>query len=245
LKAKTKRTIKKNLIDFINNKKNFVSNNSVLKFNEVNTNQVELVKNINKLNYITQQTSDGFIDNKGNPTIVTLSLPTIPTDSPFKEIVTLSEDLNNFLLTYLQGAGIANASPNIEETPPQYYYEYLTLYEDIVDLNSKIVSTLLTNVDSDQESSARGYLNEIIDKMYSEYGYRLEQKYTETKFKEAFDKINDKFKVYTPFQTSTGFEFGIVQNISPNITQIDDLKNLYDGVNTGPNDSFNGKENFV
>jgi hypothetical protein len=107
------------------------------------------------------------------------------------------------------------------------------------------VSTLLTNVDSDQESSARGYLNEIIDKMYSEYGYRLEQKYTETKFKEAFDKINDKFKVYTPFQTSTGFEFGIVQNISPNITQIDDLKNLYDGVNTGPNDSFNGKENFV
>jgi hypothetical protein len=247
LKAKTKRTIKKNLIDFINNKKNFVSNNSVLKFNEVNTNQVDMVKNINKLNYITQQTSDGFIDNKGNPTIATVSLPTIATDSPFKEIVTLSEDLNNFLLTDLQGVGIFDASPNIEESPEKYYYEYLTLYEDIVELDFrvKLVNTLLTNVDSDQESSARGYLNEIIDKMYSEYGYQLEQKYTETKFKEAFDKINDKFEVYIPFQNSTGFAFGIVQNISPNTTQIDELKNLYDGVNSGSNDTFNGKENFV
>jgi hypothetical protein len=73
----------------------------------------------------------------------------------------------------------------------------------------------------------------------------LEQKYTETKFKEAFDKINDKFEVYIPFQNSTGFAFGIVQNISPNTTQIDELKNLYDGVNSGSNDTFNGKENFV
>jgi N-acetylmuramoyl-L-alanine amidase CwlA len=121
------------------------------------------------------------------------------------------------------------------------------LYEDIVELDFrvKLVNTLLTNVDSDQESSARGYLNEIIDKMYSEYGYQLEQKYTETKFKEAFDKINDKFEVYIPFQNSTGFAFGIVQNISPNTTQIDELKNLYDGVNSGSNDTFNGKENFV
>jgi hypothetical protein len=253
LKTKTKRTIKKNLIDFINNKKNFVSGNSVLKFNEVNTNQVDMVKNINKLNYITQQTSDGFIDNKGNPTIVTVSLPTIATDSPFKEIVTLSEDLNNFLLTDLQGVGIFDASPNfeaspnIEESPEKYYYEYLTLYEDIVELDFrvKLVNTLLTNVDSDQESSARVYLNEIIDMMYEEYGYQSEQKYTETKFKEAFDKINDKFEVYNPFQSSTGFAFGIVQNISPNSTQIDELKNLYDGVNSGSNDTFNGKENFV
>ncbi len=247
LKTKTKRTIKKNLVDFINNKKNFVSGNSVLKFNEVNTNQVDMVKNINKLNYITQQTSDGFIDTKGNPTIVTVSLPTIATDSPFKEIVTLSEDLNNFLLSDLQGVGIFDPSPNIEESPEKYYYEYLTLYEDIVELDFrvKLVNTLLTNVDSDQESSARVYLNEIIDKMYSEYGYQLEQKYTETKFKEAFDKINDKFEVYIPFQNSTGFAFGIVQNTSPNSTQIDELKNLYDGVNTGSNDTFNGKENFV
>jgi hypothetical protein len=246
-KTKTKRTIKKNLVDFINNKKNFVSGNSVLKFNEVNTNQVDMVKNINKLNYITQQTSDGFIDNKGNPTIATVSLPTIATDSPFKEIVTLSEDLNNFLLTDLQGVGIFDASPNIEESPEKYYYEYLTLYEDIVELDFrvKLVNTLLTNVDSDQESSARVYLNEIIDKMYSEYGYQLEQKYTETKFKEAFDKINNKFEVYIPFQNSTGFAFGIVQNTSPNSTQIDELKNLYDGVNSGSNDTFNGKENFV
>jgi outer membrane protein OmpA-like peptidoglycan-associated protein len=247
LKTKTKRTIKKNLVDFINNKKNFVSGNSVLKFNEVNTNQVDMVKNINKLNYITQQTSDGFIDTKGNPTIVTVSLPTIATDSPFKEIVTLSEDLNNFLLSDLQGVGIFDPSPNIEESPEKYYYEYLTLYEDIVELDFrvKLVNTLLTNVDSDQESSARVYLNEIIDKMYSEYGYQLEQKYTETKFKEAFDKINDKFEVYIPFQNSTGFAFGIVQNTSPNSTQIDELKNLYDGVNSGSNDTFNGKENFV
>lgn len=253
LKTKTKRTIKKNLVDFINNKKNFVSGNSVLKFNEVNTNQVDMVKNINKLNYITQQTSDGFIDNKGNPTIVTVSLPIIATDSPFKEIVTLSEDLNNFLLTDLQGAGIFDASPNfeessnIEESSEKYYYEYLTLYEDIVELDFrvKLVNTLLTNVDSDQESSARVYLNEIIDMMYEEYGYQSEQKYTETKFKEAFDKINDKFEVYIPFQNSTGFAFGIVQNITPNSTQIDELKNLYDGVNSGSNDTFNGKENFV
>jgi len=253
LKTKTKRTIKKNLVDFINNKKNFVSGNSVLKFNEVNTNQVDMVKNINKLNYITQQTSDGFIDNKGNPTIVTVSLPIIATDSPFKEIVTLSEDLNNFLLTDLQGVGIFDASPNfeessnIEESSEKYYYEYLTLYEDIVELDFrvKLVNTLLTNVDSDQESSARVYLNEIIDMMYEEYGYQSEQKYTETKFKEAFDKINDKFEVYIPFQNSTGFAFGIVQNITPNSTQIDELKNLYDGVNSGSNDTFNGKENFV
>ena len=247
LKTKTKRTIKKNLVDFINNKKNFVSGNSVLKFNEVNTNQVDMIKNINRLNYITQQTSDGFIDTKGNPAIVSVSLPTIATDSPFKEIVTLSDDLNNFLLTDLQGVGIFDASPNIEETPEKYYYEYLTLYDDVVELDFrvKLVNTLLTNVDSDQESSARVYLNEIIDKMYEEYGYQLEQKYTETKFKEAFDLINNKFDVYLPFRNSTTFEFGIVQNISPNTTQIDELKNLYNGINTGSNDTFNGKEYFT
>jgi hypothetical protein len=247
LKAKTKRTIKKNLIDFINNKKNFVSNNSVLKFNEVNTNQVDMVKNINKLNYITQQTSDGFIDNKGNPTIVTVSLPIIATDSPFKEIVTLSEDLNNFLLTDLQGVGIFDPSPNIEETSPQYYYEYLTLYEDVIedDLREKFIDILLINVDEDQKTYTRNYLTVILNLMIVDYGYLKEKNYTETKFKEAFDKINDKFEVYIPFQNSTGFAFGIVQNITPNSTQIDELKNLYDGVNSGSNDTFNGKENFV
>ena len=123
----------------------------------------------------------------------------------------------------------------------------MTLYEDIVesDFRVKFVNTLLTNVDSDQESSARVYLNEIIDKMYEEYGYQKEQKYTETKFKEAFDKINPRFEVYNPFQNSTGFAFGVILNNTPNTTQIDELKSLYDGVNTGPNDSFNGKENFV
>ena len=247
LKPKTIRTVKKNLIDFINNKKNFVSGNSVLKFNEVNTNQVDMVKNINKLNYITQQTSDGFIDNKGNPTIVTVSLPTIATDSPFKEIVTLSEDLNNFLLTDLQGVGIFEASPNFEESSEKYYYEYLTLYEDVIedDLREKFIDILLINVDEDQKTYTRNYLTVILNLMIVDYGYLKEKNYTETKFKEAFDKINDKFEVYNPFQTSTGFAFGIVQNISPNSTQIDELKNLYDGVNSGSNDTFNGKENFV
>jgi hypothetical protein len=224
-----------------------VSGNSVLKFNEVNTNQVDMVKNINKLNYITQQTSDGFIDNKGNPTIVTVSLPIIATDSPFKEIVTLSEDLNNFLLTDLQGVGIFDPSPNIEETSPQYYYEYLTLYEDVIedDLREKFIDILLINVDEDQKTYTRNYLTVILNLMIVDYGYLKEKNYTETKFKEAFDKINDKFEVYIPFQNSTGFAFGIVQNITPNSTQIDELKNLYDGVNSGSNDTFNGKENFV
>ena len=81
--------------------------------------------------------------------------------------------------------------------------------------------------------------------MLVDYGYQQDKNYTEEKFKEVFDVINDKYEPYVPFQNSTTFVFNLVQNDSPNQTQIDELKNLYDGVNTGANSTFNGKEKFV
>ena len=247
IRNKNKRVVKKNLIDFITNKKSFVSGNMVLKFNEVNNEQVVLVKNINKLNYVTDQLSDGFINQKGQPTITTISLPTTPTESPFKEITILSENLNDFLLSNLTNAEIFEASPNIEESPGQYYYEYLTLYEDIIekDFRIKFIDYLLTNVDDDEKTAIQAYLTAVTARMISSDGYQKEKDRTEKQFGEAFDTINNIYEVYEPFQNSTTFVFNLVQNTSPNQTQIDELKNLYDGVNTGPNSTFNGKEKFV
>jgi hypothetical protein len=244
---KNKRAVKKNLTDFVTNKKTFISGNMVLKFNEVNNEQVALVKNINKLNYVTTQLSDGFINQKGETTITTITLPTLPTDSPFKEITTLSENLNDFLLSNLTNAEIFEASPNIEESPGQYYYEYLTLYEDIIekDFRIKFIEYLLTNVSEDEKSAIQAYLNAVIGKMISFDGYQKEKDRTEKQFGEAFVTINQIYEVYNPFQESTGFVFNLTQNTSPNSTQIDELKNLYDGINTGPNTTFNGKEKFI
>ena len=247
LKNKTIRTVRNNLKTFVSNKKNFVSSNMIQKFAEVNSAQVDLVKNINKLNYVTIQYADGFIDQKGNPTIVSLSLSGVAPNSPFKEITTLSTDLDTFLNTDLTNADIFYPTPNIDEDPAQYYYEYLVLYEDLVeeDFRTKFIDALVVNVESDQDTSTRGYLTEIIEKMLEDYGYQQDKNYTEEKFKEVFDVINDKYEPYVPFQNSTTFVFNLVQNDSPNQTQIDELKNLYDGVNTGPNSTFNGKEKFV
>jgi len=247
LKNKTIRTVRNNLKTFVSNKKNFVSSNMIQKFAEVNSAQVDLVKNINKLNYVTIQYADGFIDQKGNPTIVSLSLSGVAPNSPFKEITTMSSDLDTFLNPDLTNADIFDPSPNIEELPAQYYYEYLTLYEDIVeeDFRLKFINALVVNVESDQDTSTRGYLTEIIEKMLEDYGYQQDKNYTEEKFKEVFKVINVKYEPYVPFQNSTTFVFNLVQNDSPNQTQIDELKNLYDGVNTGPNSTFNGKEKFV
>ena len=247
LKNKTIRTVRNNLKSFVTNKKNFVSSNMVLKFSEVNSSQLDLVRNIDKLNYVTVQYADGFIDQKGNPTIVNLSLPTVGTDSPFKEITIMSTDLDTFLNTDLTNADIFDPTPNIDELPAQYYYEYLTLYEDLVeeDFRTKFIDALLVNVESDQITYTRNYLTVIINEMLVDHGYQQDKNYTEEKFKEVFDVINDKYEPYVPFQNSTTFVFNLVQNDSPNQTQIDELKNLYDGVNTGANSTFNGKEKFV
>jgi hypothetical protein len=107
------------------------------------------------------------------------------------------------------------------------------------------IDFLLKNVDNDEKEKTRNYLKKIIEKMYTTHGYEKDKKETEVQFNKITTDINNKFEVFEPFQNSTGFAFGIVQNISPNSTQIDELKNLYDGVNSGSNDTFNGKENFV
>ena len=247
LKNKTIRTVRNNLKTFVSNKKNVVSSDMIQKFAEVNSAQLDLVKNINKLNYVTIQYADGFIDQKGNPTIVSLSLSGVAPNSPFKEITTLSTDLDTFLNTDLTNADIFYPTPNIDEDPAQYYYEYLTLYEDLVeeDFRTKFIDALLVNVESDQITYTRNYLTVIINEMLVDHGYQQDKNYTEEKFKEVFDVINDKYETYVPFQNSTTFVFNLVQNDSPNQTQIDELKNLYDGVNTGANSTFNGKEKFV
>ena len=64
--------------------------------------------------------------------------------------------------------------------------------------------------------------------MISSDGYQKEKDRTEKQFGEAFDTINNIYEVYEPFQNSTTFVFNLVQNTSPNQTQIDELKNLTD-----------------
>jgi hypothetical protein len=286
LKNKTIRNVRKNLIEYITQKKNTVTSDVMVKINEINTNQVNLITNINKINYVTTQNSDGFLDNKGNPTIVDVGLPTTGNSSPFLEISTLIE-YTDYIINILDEYYVFDPTQYISNDG-QYYYEYLTLYKEIInevngsDVNREaeidalldtigtpvsgpgivtqqaastisqatvsqpgFIDFLLKNVDDDEKSKTREYLKKIIKKMYADHGYEKDKKETETQFNKITTEINSEFEVFEPFQNSTGFEFGIVQNISPNTTQIDELKNLYDGVNTGPNDSFNGKENFV
>jgi len=286
LKNKTIRTVRKNLIEYITQKKNTVSSDVMLKISEINTNQVNLITNINKINYVTTQKSDGFFDNKGNSTIADVALPTTDSSSPFLEIFTLIEYID-YIINILDEYYVFDPTQYISNDG-QYYYEYLTLYKEIVsevnrlDVNREaeidtlldtigtpvsgpgivtqqtvssisqatvsqpgFIDFLLKNVDDDEKSKTREYLKKIIKKMYTDHGYEKDKKETETQFNKITTEINSEFEVFEPFQNSTGFAFGIVQNISPNTTQIDELKNLYDGVNTGPNDSFNGKENFV
>jgi hypothetical protein len=286
LKNKTIRNIRKNLIEYITQKKNTVTSDVMVKINEINTNQVNLITNINKINYVTTQNSDGFLDNKGNPTIVDVGLPTTGNSSPFLEISTLIE-YTDYIINILDEYYVFDPTQYISNDG-QYYYEYLTLYKEIInevngsDVNREteidalldtigtpvsgpgivtqqaastisqatvsqpgFIDFLLKNVDDDEKSKTREYLKKIIKKMYTDHGYEKDKKETETQFNKITTEINSEFEVFEPFQNSTGFEFGIVQNISPNSTQIDELKNLYDGVNTGSNDTFNGKENFV
>jgi len=264
------RKIKRKIQELISNKESILNSLFGEKDGVINGSENDLIKNIDKLNYVTSNQSDGFINNRGSVVIYGIS-GTSQVDagstSPntLNEMITdygtLTTDLNSFLTKINDYQIIPNGTNNTYDrnflfnvyleddiskySAPETRFFMLFGKEIITNVDNFVNSIVIVISDNTEKTNWINYLrNSILGGGTNSilYKYTKSKTKSDENFKKFFDEFfNTKFVQYVPFNKDRGRLMTFEKNESPSTTLQDDLKKLGESLSS-TGDKFNLKQ---
>ena len=239
------RRVKKNYIDYLGVLKSSFTENLNNIINDMTVSQQDIVFTVDKLNFVTGQKTDGSIITNGDVKVYRLIV-----NNAYNTIISDYEKIalgvDDFHVSLLNNALLFNSyTPN--NFIPASGIEFLPFIEDRREFMI-ISQVILTKLEEFIEVLSSGVDGSIVDYIRDYYTslvspYQTEQDAALTKVSDF--KTNQQFVTFTPLTenpTERSINFQTTPATTNNKTS---LINLYDGENSGNNNTYNGKISFL
>ena len=239
------KTYKKNIQDLINSKKDGFASMLDNISNELSNSQLPVIRSIDKINYVLQG-NDGYIDKQGNPIIFSATSGNTITDlkdnasnitEALTKVISGLTDSNIITSDYDNNQTITNSFNNNSDKR-----FYLVFANDLINNLDDMVDKLMVGLPSDW----RKEITSVLDNPYKQ-GSENEKKAIKDvfkKYKKENKSIDRKYGVDWNKWRKDDRENSLVKVDNPSNDLKTKLKNLYLGVNSNDDKTFNGKVTF-